>query len=282
MNIVTTDWRVLSTPEQIRHLEVEGYVVLPDALMPEQLEQLREETTRLPTEHSSYHDRQGNATCQPQWQGGALGELIANPPIIEFLERVIGPDIIFFSGSYRYYEPGAIGVVIHTDGYPYGSNRGGYLWTAPVIVRVSYYLDDLTEDNGPFRIIPRSHICLHPDARPYIRYDSHPEEISLLARAGDAVLFGPRIFHGAHPHKGATGLRRVLLYSYRPAWASPIQPVDEWDSADLAKAPEIARRLLAPLNTKGWSWELDHRPDDMCDRLGPGVNPNRWGDKADV
>ena len=65
MNIVATDWRALSLPEQIRHLEVEGYVVLPDALTPEQLEQLRAETARLPTQHSSYHDRQGNATFNP-------------------------------------------------------------------------------------------------------------------------------------------------------------------------------------------------------------------------
>ena len=277
MNIVTTDWRTLSPPEQIRHLEVEGYVVLPDALTPEQLEQLREETAQLPTEHSSYHDRQGNATCQPQWHGRALGELIANPPVIDFLERVIGQDIIFFSGGYRYYEPGAIGVAMHTDGYPYGSNLGGYLWTAPVIVRVSYYLDDLTPENGPFRLLPRSHLCLHPDAQPYIRYDAHPEEVALPAQAGDAVLFGPRIFHGAHPYEGTTGIRRVLLYGYRPAWASPVQPVDEWDPDDLAKAPDIARRFLQPLNTKDWSWELNHRPEDMFGREGTGVNPSRWG-----
>lgn len=276
MNIVTTDWRALSVPEQIRHLEVEGYVVLPDALAPQMLERLREETARLPTEHSSYHDRQGHAVGQPQWQGQGLGELIANPPLIAFLERVIGKDIIFFSGGYRYYQPGAIGVVLHTDGYPYGSNLGGYLWSAPVIVRASYYLDDLTEEIGPFRILPRSHICLHPDASAYVRYDSHPEEVALLAKAGDAVLFGPRIFHGAHPHKGTSGLRRVLLYGYRPAWASPLQPVDEWEAEDLAKAPEVARRFLAPLNTKGWKWELDHRPGDMFGREGTGVNPSRW------
>ena len=276
MNLVTTDWRALSLPEKIRHLEVEGYVVLPDALMPEQLDHLRAETAQLPTEHSSYHDRQGNATCQPQWHGSALGELIANPPVIDFLERVIGNDIIFFSGGYRYYEPGAVGVAMHTDGYPYGSNLGGYLWTSPVIVRVSYYLDDLTAENGPFRLLPRSHLCLHPDAQPYIRYDAHPEEVALAAKAGDAVLFGPRIFHGAHPYTGTTGIRRVLLYGYRPAWASPVQPVDEWEAEDLAKAPDQARRFLQPLNTKGWNWELDHRPEDMFGREGAGVNPSRW------
>ena len=32
MNLVETEWRALSVSAQIRHLEVEGYVVLPDAL----------------------------------------------------------------------------------------------------------------------------------------------------------------------------------------------------------------------------------------------------------
>ena len=44
MNLVETDWRTLSVAAQIRHLEVEGYVVLPDALGPDALEELRRET----------------------------------------------------------------------------------------------------------------------------------------------------------------------------------------------------------------------------------------------
>ncbi len=277
MNIVTTDWKLLSSAAQIRHLEVEGYVVLPNALSPDALEQLRRESDRLPTQLSSYNNLQGSSTVQPQWHGDALGELIANPPVVAFLQRAMGEDLIFFNGSYRYYDPGAIGVVLHTDGYPYGASIGGYLWTAPVSIRIAYYLDDLTADNGPFRILPRSHICLHPQARAYVRYESHPEEVALPVQAGDAVLFGPRVFHGAHPHRGDRGQRRVLFYSYRPAWASPLQEVEEWDPDDLAKAPPSARPFLAPLNTKGWQWDLDHRPEDMLTE-GPGANPSRWKD----
>ena len=32
MNLVETDWRSLTPPEQIRHLEVEGFAVLPAIL----------------------------------------------------------------------------------------------------------------------------------------------------------------------------------------------------------------------------------------------------------
>ena len=113
----------------------------PTRLLPRHWERLREETAQLPTQTSSYHDLQGSSTVPPQWQGRGLGELIANPTVAAYLERVLGPDIIFFNGSYRYYEPGAVGVVLHTDGYPYGASVGGYDWTAPVSVRVSYYLE---------------------------------------------------------------------------------------------------------------------------------------------
>ena len=61
MNLVATDWRTLSAAAQIRHLEVEGYVVLPDALGRDALEELRRETRQLPTQPSTYHELQGSA-----------------------------------------------------------------------------------------------------------------------------------------------------------------------------------------------------------------------------
>ena len=277
MKIEATNWQALSTAERIRYLEVEGYVVIPDAMTPEQLEAVREEVTRLPMQMNAYHHLQGATIREPQWDSPACGELIANTPVIEYLEHVIGDDIVFISGGYRYYDPGAIGVAFHTDGYPYGSNLGGWLWTCPVIVRVSYYLDDLTEEMGAFRIVPRSHICIHSDANPYLRFDEHPEEVGLLAKAGDAVIFMSQIFHAAAPNI-SDRQRRVLLYGYRPSWAGPLQPVDEWNPEDLAKAPESAERFLQPLNTKGWQWELQNRPAHMYGREAPGVNPSRWGD----
>ena len=38
------------------------------------------------------------------------------------------------------------------------------------MVRVLYYLDDITMDVSPFRCIPRSHLSLHAEANPHTRY----------------------------------------------------------------------------------------------------------------
>jgi hypothetical protein len=50
------------------------------------------------------------------------------------------------------------------------------------------YLDDLSPQRAPFRLVPRSHLSFHADANPYARYHSHPEEVSLVVPAGSAVV----------------------------------------------------------------------------------------------
>lgn len=67
-------------------------------------------------------------------------------------------------------------------------------------MRVLYYLDTLTVERAPFRLIPRSHLSFHADASPYVRYKLHPEEITLIVPAGSAVLIPSLLFHGSHPN----------------------------------------------------------------------------------
>ena len=43
MNVDETDFSTMSRPEQIRHFEVEGYVVLPSVLTPEIITKLKAE-----------------------------------------------------------------------------------------------------------------------------------------------------------------------------------------------------------------------------------------------
>ena len=41
-------------------------------------------------------------------------------------------------------------------------------------------IDDLTPERAPFRLVPRSHLSFHAEASLYVRYKSHPEEITLV------------------------------------------------------------------------------------------------------
>jgi len=194
--------------------------------------------------------------------------------MIEFLTDLMGSDIVFTRGFFQRTHPGSPGISMHTDGQPHGSDLFGYEGSCPRLVRVLYYLDDLTPDRAPFRLIPRSHISFHADASPYVRYKSHPEEVTVPA--GSAVVVPSLLVHASHPNRDSSP-RELVQLGYRPAWAGPIQPVDEWDPELVAAAPEIAKPFLKSLNTTGMVWEQPHKPMGMKTEA-PGLNPSRWGD----
>ncbi len=276
MTLDETDFASMSRPEQIRHFEVEGFVVFPEILPPELIAKVKAEMADAEMGHTDYSEAQTRSVGQPQWHSQTVAELIGYPPMIEFLTDLLGPDIIFTRGFFQRSLPGCPGISMHTDGQPHGSNLFGYEGTCPRLLRVLYYLDDLTAERAPFRLIPRSHLSFHADASPYLRYKSHPEEITLTCKAGSAVLIPSLLQHGSHPNR--TGDTRELLhFGYRPAWAGPIQPVDDWDPDLVASAPDIAKPFLQSLNTTGFEWNQPNKPTGMRTEA-QGLNPSRWGD----
>lgn len=277
MHLDETCFSTMSRPEQIRHFEVEGYVVLPEILTPEIISTLKQELANAAMSHTSYSTAQTRSEIQPQWISRTAAELIGYPPMIEFLTDLLGDDIVFTRGFFQRTLPGSPGISMHTDGQPHGSNLFGYEGSCPRLLRVLYYLDDLSVERAPFRLIPRSHLSFHADASPYVRYRSHPEEITLIVPAGSAVIIPSLTLHGSHPNRD-TQPRELLQMGYRPAWAGPIQPVDEWDEELVAAAPESAKPFLQSLNTTGQAWEQEHKPAGMKTEAR-GINPSRWGDR---
>lgn len=277
MNVDTTDFAAMSRPEQIRHFEVEGYVVFPSILPAEVIARIHRELTEAEMYHTSYSTSQTRSTTQPQWLSRAVAELIGFPPMIDFLTDLMGPEIVFTRGFFQRTLPGSPGISMHTDGQPHGSNLFGYEGSCPRLLRVLYYLDELTPQRAPFRLIPRSHLSFHADASPYTRYKWHPEEITLVVPAGTAVVIPSLLLHGSHPNRDPRP-RELVQLGYRPAWAGPIQPVEEWDPQLVEGAPEIAKPFLRSLNTTGAQWEQPHKPAGMRTEA-PGINPSRWGDR---
>ncbi len=274
MHVDETDFASMSRAEQIRHLEVEGYVVFPRLLTPEVIERVKRELADAEMSHTSYSTQQTRSVVQPQWISQAAAELIGYPPLIDFLTDLMGPEIVFTRGFFQRSLPGCPGISMHTDGQPHGSNLFGYEGSCPRLARVLIYLDDLTPQRAPFRLIPRSHLSYHAEASPYVRYTSHPEEITLVVPAGSAVIIPSLLFHGSHPNLDSRP-RELLQLGYRPAWAGPIQPIEDWDPQLVAAAPEVARPYLKSLNTSGQAFEQEHKPAGMRSEA-PGINPSRW------
>lgn len=268
------DWSKLSFGQHVYQLEVEGYTVVPNLLTAEHLDRLRAQTTGLETFGLDYSDKQ-QVGPKVQFAGGAVTDLIAHPPMIRFLERLFGDEIIFMSYDYARSEPGHPGISIHTDGQPYGSKIFGYEGSCPCMVRTLYYLQDLTEEVSPFRVVPRSHLAMHAHGNPYVRYESHPEEVMVTAAAGSAVLLNHRVFHGNFPNVGDYA-RELLAIAYRPAWAGPVEEeVEQWSAEDVAKLPPEVKTFFIDRNTRQWDYGGGNKPANMASEA-PGINPSRW------
>ena len=76
MHIDTTDFASMSRPEQIRHFEVEGYVVFPRILTPEIVAKVKSEMADAEMTHTSYSTQQQRSARQPQWVSQTAAELI--------------------------------------------------------------------------------------------------------------------------------------------------------------------------------------------------------------
>lgn len=273
LNIDERDWSALSPGERIHQIEVEGYLVLPDVLSEKHLALLRAETAKLETLAVDYSIHQ-RGKPDIQFHGGPITNLIAHPPTIAFLHRLFGDEIVLMSYAYARSEPGHPGISLHADGQPYGSRIFGYQGSCPWLVRVLYYLQDLTPEVSPFRVVPRSHLCMHDDANPYKRYDAHPEEVMVPIKAGSAVLINHRVFHGNYPNTG-TYAREMLAVAYRPGWAGPIDSIQPWDPAEVAKLPDSIQPFFADPNLRHWDFDGGNKPDNMASEA-PGMNPSRW------
>ena len=274
MKIDETDFDRFTLGQGIRHFEVEGFTVLPRTLDAQRTEAVKQEMADMPMIGRDYSAAQTQATTPPQWHSLAVAELIGLQPTIDFLRALMGEDVVFTMGVFQRTHPGAPGISIHTDGQPYGSSIFDYEGSSPRLVRVIYYLDDLPPRRAPFRLIPRSHLSFHADANPYLRYESHPDEITLCLKAGSALVFPKDLFHGTHPNDD-TVPRSMVQFGYRPGWAGPIQPIGEWDPELVAAAPEVAKPFLQSRNKTGAQWRLENKPEDMATQA-PGINPGRW------
>lgn len=274
MKVVDGQWDKLSLGQRIRSLELKGYVVMPDLLSPEMLDRLIAELVALPTTGTTYSERQ-QYVHGVQWMDcPSAVELIALPPMLAFLKEVFGDELICTGCTYARTEPGYPGMALHTDSQPYGSSIFGPQASAPLLVRVLYYLTGLTPDSAPLRVVPYSHLCLHTDANPYKRYKSNPEEEVVTCKAGSAVIINQKLFHAVAPNRSRVD-RHVFAVAYRPAWAGPVAPVPDHAPQDVAKLPPRVKALFKSLNTRHVEYDIKNYSDDMA-ADAPKLGPSRW------
>ena len=128
---------------------------------------------------------------------------VANPQLLDFPERLMGPFvqmdnltfIAFSSMTKEEAEGRASGW--HRDIWAFHPTHNEYV--PPLAANAITYLQDMSDEYGPLRVIPGSHrrpVKIAEDARD----KPHPEEILVPVKAGDAVFTHSALLHSGTPN----------------------------------------------------------------------------------
>lgn len=234
-------WDKLSTTEQARFFDENGFLVIQASLSPEEVKQAIEEIRQFGL----------RGTTEDIWRAPFTNQLVTNRKLLSALTAIFGKDIRFFKGAYVESPPENRGEVrelrkaLHVD-YGIGEPEGDLRNSAASWVNVAFYLTDLTPEHSPLWVVPGSNRIY--GVVPATNLENLQDQAKMvLAHAGDAVLFHSNTVHAAS-HNFSTETRHALFFSYRPAWAKPAGPLQEWPEAFIQSFPSEYRGLLKNLN----------------------------------
>ena len=102
----------------------------------------------------------------------------------------------------------------------------GWGVTQPEVVNAIWMLDDFTPDNGPTRVVPKSHRWgKHPvgsafNKAPSALFEPIENEIYLTGKAGTCVVYNAHLWHSGTQNQ-TDGLRRALHSFFTKAKRPP-------------------------------------------------------------
>ncbi len=215
-----------------------GYLIVPNALSPEEVESLRHETTAIcrgdrgevnnlpevtPEDTDDTVNQRVLCIHMIHKISPIMYDALSHPVMAETLTRIIGPNVKCMQSMLFIKASGKPGQAWHPDEI-YIPTRDRSLtggWIA---------LDDATTENGCLYVIPGSHKrgilwpqrvqhdsrfdCAHETFRfPYTDDDAIPVEV----KAGSIVFFNGYLLHRSLPNRAQSGFRRVLVNHYMSA-----------------------------------------------------------------
>lgn len=182
----------------IQQLNEQGYVVLPDFMEPTFLDRLRTAVNDL---YDQEGDKAGSEFKQEPGsrrlanlvdKGEVFRELIVHDRLLEYVRIVLGAEIKLSSLNARRVMPHwGEAQPLHADMSALADEKG--FWVCNTV----WLLDDFTLDNGPLRVVPRSHLNgqLPGDALSDPKAP-HPNEVMVTGTAGTVVILNAHTWHG--------------------------------------------------------------------------------------
>ncbi len=205
----------------------DGYVVIQDALAPEQVERLRAEVERAFAEHSPeaemYHMQR---IWRPKMfeRGEPFEELVDNPRVIDLVEAILGTDCHLIANSALRTGPGEGISHWHSDETvrfprPADVPLDPRIPMPCFVLNFNYYLCDVDEALGPTQFVPGSHRSgRQPDPND-LTYEGRGVT-SALGPAGAAVMWHDQTWHRGAPNRTSDRTRWVQQAPYGRRWVA--------------------------------------------------------------
>ena len=208
-----------SLEEHLAEFKRDGFTLFPQMLDPGWIREMRdgfeELEGRVPNADGS---RPAAITDLLEHKPEPVLRALSNERLLDFAEMVVGPHVQLESITFRRTPPqpeqdgAALG--FHRDMFAFFPEDGVY--HRPLLFNALSYLQDLTDETGPLRIIPGSHmraLRLSPEEarRP------HPEEVIVYPRAGDTAVFHCSMLHSGSPNR-SNDYRYLFFLTFNHSW----------------------------------------------------------------
>jgi ectoine hydroxylase-related dioxygenase (phytanoyl-CoA dioxygenase family) len=221
---------VKSGPQKFAH---DGFVVLEGWIPPSEVNTIRSVIeSLLLAPHDPSCSRPNNLLLPLRWSDATVRQLLASEHRVQVLREVLGAeDLRWISGYFSIKEPPSGPLWWHQD---------WWCWDHPVSfqrpapqVAVLCYLTGTDREHGALRVLSGSHLrssSIHaslvgiadggadfPVELVSPAMSEHPEQVTLPAVAGDAVVIDYRLLHGTHANE--SDLRRdCVILNFTPSW----------------------------------------------------------------
>ena len=228
------------TAEQVAHFETFGFLVLRQVFSAQEVATIHKETDDIFDEARGGKPYAGELEpIQPFFERRPfMAGIVADDRIYSIGEGILGPD--FFLDV--------------TEGWrhigPTTWHGGGMYAERLPHIKIAFYVEPLTRENGCLRVVPGSHIrgdpdlltplrdeCSDPDFMPFGLPQSEAPAIALESQPGDVVVFTESLLHASFG--GSAG-------RYQHAMTYVRTPVTEEDLAQVRGSYERSRFSYRP------------------------------------
>ena len=235
--------------EQVEFFNVNGYLVVEDAVTPDQLDALRQDFARW-VEESRNHDEAwgeiingksrfdieyGHSAAKPALRrvnaphevSDAYFNVMADSKMTDMVADLIGPDVKLHHTKINSKLPGSATAVKWHQDFPFTPHTNDDLITALLMV------DEVNAENGPLEVWADTHQgaihTLWQDGQFIGAVSNEITEQALQKRtictgkAGSVCLMHTRLLHGSAPNR-SNAPRTLFICVYSAADAMPISP----------------------------------------------------------